>query len=430
MPSCPVVTAQAAKGFLALADDLPEFDEPARRACGYLRSLFDECGRVRPASEDHPTAWLERLPVLPVLWQAAQRWDDQAYRVPASRGLELLLTGVDEPGCSGPAFSVQFSSGVAQEVEVLVDMGRMDAAAQLMERIHDRQRRDGSIFELPHGPGMPPKHALTWSSTIAGAAALWYRLGDRERADRAMRYLERRQRRDGSLPHRPRRRIPAWRGRDAWAVKHYLDAAPLRVRAAFEAGWEELPDCIDPADGRMQVVRRWFQTLPPGARVADVGCGKGRFLKHLVEWFPAVRLTGIDIVPAMLARLPNRIEAREGDMLRIPATDGEFDGAFAVESLEHSLVPRRAIAELCRIARPGGRILVIDKHRAKQPLSEHDPWERWLLPEELAGWLARYCDNVTIEPVSHSEGRAATDLFLAAEGTRRICAPTHCTTGP
>ena len=87
----------------------------------------------------------------------------------------------------------------------------------------------------------------------------------------------------------------------------------------------------------------------------------------------------------MLAGLPPDATACRGSLLQIPLPDGSFDGAFAVESLEHALLPERAVAELCRIVRPGGRVLVIDKHRARQPLSHHDPWERWFTPEELAG---------------------------------------------
>ena len=123
--------------------------------------------------------------------------------------------------------------------------------------------------------------------------------------------------------------------------------------------------------------------------------------------------------PAMLAGLPPAVTACRGNLLRIPLPDGSFDGAFAVESLEHALLPQRAVSELCRIVRPGGRVLVIDKRRARQPLSHHDPWERWFAPEELAGWLGRWCDDVVVRPVSHGEGRSGRDLFLAAVGTKR-----------
>jgi malonyl-CoA O-methyltransferase len=257
------------------------------------------------------------------------------------------------------------------------------------------------------------------SARLARAAVLWYRQGRRARADRAMAYLEDRQARDGGFRGAWGRGLPPELSRpDTWTAKHYLDAALLRVRAAFDAAWMDLPDRIDPDDGRVRAVRDWMATLPPDARVADVGCGRGRFLRHLAAWFPEARLVGIDLSPAMLGQLPPGVEARQGSLLEVPAADGELDGAFAVESLEHALLPERAVAELCRAVRPAGRVLIVDKRRARQALSEHEPWERWFEPEELARWLARACRDVTVLPVSHGEGRAGHNLFLAAAGTR------------
>ena len=193
----------------------------------------------------------------------------------------------------------------------------------------------------------------------------------------------------------------------------------MQVRTAFDTGQARLPDRIDPADGRAQAVRRWFATLPPNARVADVGCGKGRFLRRLIGWFPHARLTGIDVSAALLSDLPERVATVSGGLLRLPVTEATFDGAVAVESLEHALRPARAVAELCRIVRPGGRILIIDKQAARQPLSLHEPWERWFTAKELSAWLARDCDQVTVERIPHLEGQGGADLFLAATGRRR-----------
>jgi malonyl-CoA O-methyltransferase len=203
------------------------------------------------------------------------------------------------------------------------------------------------------------------------------------------------------------------------AVKYYLDAARLRVLAAFDTVGQDLPATIDPADGRVQTAADWMRQLPASARVADVGCGKGRFLKHLAAWFPGVELIGVDISKAMLAQLPPGVRAVEGSLLRIPLADGELDGALAVESLEHSLLPEQAVAELCRVVRPGGSVLLIDKHRAKQPLSLCDPWERWCTPQELSAWLGRWCDEVAVSSIAHLEGRPGRDLFLAARGRRQ-----------
>jgi ubiquinone/menaquinone biosynthesis C-methylase UbiE len=106
-------------------------------------------------------------------------------------------------------------------------------------------------------------------------------------------------------------------------------------------------------------------------------------------------------------------------LLRLPAADGEFDGAFAVESLEHSLLPQHAVRELCRVVRPGGRVLIIDKQRSKQPLSEHQPWEQWFAPNDIAAWLAEACDDVSVAEIPHGRHVRPTGLFLCWQGRRR-----------
>ncbi|HUT91009.1 MAG TPA: methyltransferase domain-containing protein [Thermoguttaceae bacterium] len=406
-------TACALRGFLAIVDDVPEVEAPARRACHYLSSQIDVQRPIVPCEREEPYVLgdprLGEFPDLGPLWQAGRRWGREDWTSAVERAVD---------GWTEQAGMLAFRGSLArctQSAQMLLDLERRDVAQTVMDHVRAAQRRNGSVPQHV-------EHGRVTSAALAHAAVLWYRVGSRNRAaGRAMQYLERRRNRTGGFALAWGRLTAARSGReDTWAVKYYLDAALLRVRAAFEERWQEFPDEIDPNDGRMQAVRAWLGGLPPDAKVADVGCGKGRFVKHLAAWFPEAQLTGIDFSQAMLAQLPSGVVAREGSLLRIPAADGEFDGAFAVESLEHALVPERAVAELCRVVRPGGRVLVIDKHRAKQPLSEHDPWERWFLPEELALWLGRYCEDVSVEPVAHSEGRGGSDLFLAARGRRRM----------
>jgi malonyl-CoA O-methyltransferase len=175
---------------------------------------------------------------------------------------------------------------------------------------------------------------------------------------------------------------------------------------------------IDAADGRLAAVLQWCRDLGP-ARIIDVGCGKGRFLRHLRRAAPQATLVGVDLSPAALAALPDGVERRQGDLLRLPAGTGEFDAALCVEALEHSLLPRRAVAELCRVVRPGGSILIIDKNASHQPLSDHQPWERWFRPGEIAGWLAAEADDICVRPVAHGGRPAPSGLFLCWTGRRR-----------
>lgn len=261
------------------------------------------------------------------------------------------------------------------------------------------------------------------SARLAAAAVEAYLAGRAERAERMMRILQRRQTASGEFLDlvAAESDLLAGESEESWrrrvlALKFYLDASLLRVATAFEKRGGELPAVIDSADGRVVAVREWFGLLPRRAEVADVGCGPGRFLAHLIRWFPEARLTGIDPCAAMLEKLPRGVQGLKGSLLRTGLDPARLDGAFAVESLEHSLLPRRGIAELCRIVRPGGRVLVIDKRRSKQALSRHEPWERWFEPDELAGWLRRYCSEVKVYAVSHAEGIGGKDLFLAASG--------------
>jgi ubiquinone/menaquinone biosynthesis C-methylase UbiE len=57
--------------------------------------------------------------------------------------------------------------------------------------------------------------------------------------------------------------------------------------------------------------------------------------------------------------------------------------AYATESLEHAIDIPTAVAELCRIVAPGGRIVIIDKDASAWGRLETPDWERWFEAREL-----------------------------------------------
>lgn len=113
-------------------------------------------------------------------------------------------------------------------------------------------------------------------------------------------------------------------------------------------------DEMESAKAACEVLRRIYR---PGLTVADVGCGAGHYLRSLrARLDPAVAYTGIDATPAYvdLARqaFPEDAEFLLGDIHALPVEDQAFDIVMNNNVLLHlPPPPRRAIAELIRIAR-------------------------------------------------------------------------------
>jgi len=408
-------TGQALGGLLIMADHVPDAAECARRAASFLARHVNERGRVVPLEQvggsfDHWARPAVHLAWLAPLAAAGRRWNNAGWEHRVRAAVDRLSRRGEWFDWDGPL------DWFTPSLAALLDLGYVAEARGILRSLQVQQLRDGSVISTNGS------HPLS-SAALAHLAALWYRLGERRRADRAVACLRRRQRVSGGIVGAGQHEAASQTSREATAAtKYFLDACRHQVQVAFEADFQRLPDEIEPNDARLEAVRHWVSELGIAPRVADVGCGKGRFLRRLHAEFPAAELTGIDPACSALARLPKRVTACQGGLLRLPAGDGAFDGAFAVESLEHALLAERAVDELCRVVRPGGRVLVIDKNRALYSLSERAPWERWFAREEVANWLARHCEDVTISPLPTGGHRRGKPLFLCWQATRRRAA--------
>lgn len=105
----------------------------------------------------------------------------------------------------------------------------------------------------------------------------------------------------------------------------------------------------------------------PGERILDVGCGPGFYVAEILEEVgPDGSVVGLDPSPDMLAVAAERakghsnVELREGDATSLPFEDDDFDGAISVQVLEYVEDATRALAEIHRVLRPGGRVVVWD----------------------------------------------------------------------
>lgn len=110
--------------------------------------------------------------------------------------------------------------------------------------------------------------------------------------------------------------------------------------------WDYYPTYI----AKLEAVRRWLASAQPTERVLDAGCGEG----ILVEEFAGrLAIEGID------ANYSSE-RVRSGSVTALPYADGTFDRAMCLDVLEHLTFEEqpRALAELFRVLRSGGQLLV------------------------------------------------------------------------
>jgi ubiquinone/menaquinone biosynthesis C-methylase UbiE len=109
--------------------------------------------------------------------------------------------------------------------------------------------------------------------------------------------------------------------------------------------------------------------ITAGARVLDIGCGPGRFWAANFETLPPdIKLTLADLSPGMVNEAVGNMIAmgdkwgsvagEVADVCALPFADGGFDIVTAMHMLYHAPDKDRAISEIARVLRPGGRLIV------------------------------------------------------------------------
>jgi len=95
------------------------------------------------------------------------------------------------------------------------------------------------------------------------------------------------------------------------------------------------------------------------ARVLEVGCGEGEFSERMQRELGA-EIIAVDQSARMVEITRARgVDARVGDVQDLPFRDGEFDCAVAAWMLYHVPDLDRALGELARVLRPGGRLVAV-----------------------------------------------------------------------
>ena len=130
--------------------------------------------------------------------------------------------------------------------------------------------------------------------------------------------------------------------------------------------------------------------LPQNLVLADIGCGTGNLTFELARF--AHKVIGVDLSQEMLRRARNvasekqlrNVEFRRGDALKLPLEAFRADAAFCVMVLHFLSDPQQGVAELCRITRAGGSVIVVDLVQHGQEWMREQMAHRWLGFEKSA----------------------------------------------
>jgi ubiquinone/menaquinone biosynthesis C-methylase UbiE len=99
-------------------------------------------------------------------------------------------------------------------------------------------------------------------------------------------------------------------------------------------------------------------------QLLDVGCGTGTLLESVAESFPDAGLFGVDPSSEMLAvageKLGSDVELKEGVAESLPFADGSFDMVVSCSSFHYWREPEKALVEITRVLKPGGRVVITD----------------------------------------------------------------------
>ncbi len=229
---------------------------------------------------------------------------------------------------------------------------------------------------------------------------------------------------------------------NAWANPSQLGATAAAELVAFLDARGRMPD-------QAALNRQCIALLAPvpGEHILEIGCGSGALcLPVAAHVAPRGRVVGLDIAPEMLAAAQQAIDAAylpdsahfvSGAAEALPFATGTFDAAFAVRLLLHVADPAPVVAEMRRVLRPGGRLLVMewdwetiavdhpDRALTRRVLHwrcDHHGGNNWS-GRQLRRWLlAAGVQDVTVTPlvstVTSAETSLAQSLWRAADVAR------------
>jgi ubiquinone/menaquinone biosynthesis C-methylase UbiE len=141
-----------------------------------------------------------------------------------------------------------------------------------------------------------------------------------------------------------------------------IQTIKTRMKATWMSGdYRIFATYMEP--GALEILANW--RVSPGSTLLDVGCGAGQIAIPAAR--AGVKVTGVDIATNSLEQARERARAEgltaqfdEGDAEALPYPDASFDTVVSLVGAMFAPRPERVAAEVVRVTRPGGRIMMVN----------------------------------------------------------------------
>jgi SAM-dependent methyltransferase len=141
-----------------------------------------------------------------------------------------------------------------------------------------------------------------------------------------------------------------------------MEALKTRLKTTWNSGdYGTFARYMEP--GALKLLAEW--QIPAGYRLLDVACGAGQIAIPAAR--AGIHATGLDLAPNWIEQARARAVAEgltaqfdEGDAEQLPYPDASFDVIVSLVGAMFAPRPERVAAELVRVCRPGGRIIMVN----------------------------------------------------------------------
>ena len=189
-----------------------------------------------------------------------------------------------------------------------------------------------------------------------------------------------------------------------------------------------------PAIQRLRSTAAELLRPQPGHRLIDAGCGTGEVVRELARIVAtAGAVVGVESSSVMLAEARRRahaspsVEFAQGDITALEFADATFNGAICERVFQHLDDPAAALAELVRVTRPGGRIVVIDSDWGMHAVHGADP----VLTRTIVDYWCDLANNgcagrqlgALFAAAGMREPTIVTDTIVSTDGQRAMLPP-------